>query len=234
MGDWDDDDWEAEVDLGALDSKLGGGAKAAWDDEEDEVEVQVAEVAKPSSATLAAKAKEVAIKEQTLQNQVKNALQEDEDDDSRKLRERRQVEEADHALTEELMGAAPKKKATLGGPTGLAGISLNTKAEHTTFGVTISKKLADSTPLTVVAFFKSLCERLPASMTTESLDQILAVLNEKRAIKKEKEGEVAKVKVGKSKKEVKKEKKRHADVFGGDDQLDDYYETYGSIEDDFM
>jgi len=233
MGDWDDDDWEAEVDLGALDSKLGG-AKEAWDDEEDEVEVVVPEVAQPSAATLAAKAKDLAIKDQTLQNQVKNALQEGEAADDRKLRERRQVEEADHALTEELMGGAPRKKATLGGPTGLAAIALNTKSEHTTFGITISKKLADSTPLTVVAFFKSLCERLPASMTTESLDQILSVLNEKRAVKKEKEGEVAKVKKGKSSKEVKKEKKRHADVFGGDDQLDDYYETYGSIEDDFM
>ena len=52
MGDWDDsgDDWEAEVDLGALDSKLGAGpAKSAWDDE-DELEIEAPEVATPSAA----------------------------------------------------------------------------------------------------------------------------------------------------------------------------------------
>lgn len=234
MSDWDDDDndWEAEVDLGALDSKLG--SKSAWDDEEDEVEIAAPEISAPSAATIAAKEKELAMKEQTLQNQVKNALQEGENAEDKKARERRQVEEADHALTEELLGGGGKKVASLGGSTGLASIPLNTKAEHTTFGITISKKLSNSTPLSVVAFFKSLCERLPAGMTTESLDSILAVLNQKRAEKKEKDGEVAKVKKGKTTKELKKEKKRHDDVFGGVDKLDEYYEQYGNMEDDFM
>jgi len=240
MGDWDDEDeWDAEGALGALDSKLGVN-KAAWD-EEDEVEVIVPEVAKPAEATLAAKAKAIAAQEAKLNSQVKYALQEEEGMEDKKARERRQVEEADHALTEDLMGSGASKpaKKTLGsassGAAGLAAITLNTIADHKTFGITISKKIQDSTPLTVVAFMKSLLDNLPPTMTTDSLDQILSTLTAKRADKAAKEGEQAKLaKNTKTKKQLKTEEKRHKDVFGGVDKLDDYYEQYGSIEDDFM
>jgi len=242
MGDWDEEeDWDAGDALDKLDSKLGVTSKSAWD-EEDEVEVIVPEVAKPSEATLAAKAKAIATQEAKLNNQVKYALQEEEGVEDKKARERRQVEEADHALTEDLMGgsgiAKPAKKSlgsTSSGAAGLAAISLNTISDHKTFGITISKKIQDSTPLTVVAFFKSLLDNLPPSMTTDSLDQILSTLNTHRTAKAAKEGEQAKLnKSSKTKKQIKTEEKRHKDVFGGVDKLDDYYEQYGSIEDDFM
>ena len=240
MGDWDDEDeWEADAALGALDSKLGA-TKTAWE-EEDEVEVSIPEVAKPAEATLAAKAKAIAAQDAKLNNQVKYALQAEEGMEDKKARERRQVEEADHALTEDLMGSGAVKpaKKSLGsassGALGLAAITLNTISDHKTFGVTISKKIQDSTPLTVVAFMKSLLDNLPPAMTTESLDQILSTLTAKRTEKAAKEGEQAKLnKATKTKKQIKADEKRHKDVFGGVDKLDDYYEQYGSIEDDFM
>jgi hypothetical protein len=243
MGDWDDEDnWEADVNLDALDSKLGAkSAKSAWDDEEDEVVIAAPEVAKPSQSTIAAKLKAMSAEEYKLNNSVKYAMQEEEGVEDKKSRERKEVEDADHALTEELMGGGPKpvkKLSSLGsassGTGGLAAIPLNTKQEHITFGVTISKKLEKSTPLTVVAFMKSLCSNLPECMTTDSLDKILAVLNAERAAKRDKEGEVAKVKTGKSSKQIKNDQKRHNDVFGGIDKHDEYYEQYGHMEDDFM
>jgi len=43
---------------------------------------------------------------------------------------------------------APKVKS-LGGAGSLASIPLKTKTDHTSFGVTVSKKMADSTPLSM-------------------------------------------------------------------------------------
>ena len=37
-----------------------------------------------------------------------------------------------------------------------------------------------------------------------------------------------------AKKEAKAKEKRHKDVFGGSDNVDEYYEAYGNLEDDFM
>lgn len=238
MGDWEDEDaWDADAALGALDSKLGAGnQKASWDDE-DEVEVAVPEVAKPAQGTLAAKAKAIAQQEIKLSNQVKYALQDEENAEDKKARIRREIEDADHALTEELLGSSTvKTEKKLSGSSvavGLAAINLNTVSDHKTFGLTIAKKIQDSTPMTVVAFFKSLLDNLPPGMTTESLDQILAVVTQKRAEKKEKEGEQAKANKGatKTKKQKAAEDKRHKDVFGGVDSLDPYYEKYGAIED---
>ena len=236
MADWDasDDEWEApNLDLGLGDAKSGGGGD--FDDEVDEVEIEKVEISVPSEATEAAKAKKIAQQEITLKNQVENALRENESAEDKKMRERKAVEDADNALTEELMGTKKTVKS-LGSSTGLAGIPLNTKAEHTSFGITISKRLSDSTPQYIGAFYKALTERLPPKMTGEVLDDMLVVLTKVRDAKKAVEGESAKsLKVSKaSKKEIKAKEKRHKDVFGGTDAVDEYYEQYGNLEDDFM
>ena len=244
MGDsWEEDEWDApdlDLNLGAGGAS-GGGAGDAFDDEVDEVELEKVEIATPSEATLAAKAKKVAEDEKVLQNQVLYALQEGEGAEDKKARERRQIEEADNALTEDLMGVSDKKKTGgLGsGPTGIAGIPLNTKAEHTSFGITISKKLTNSTPQYIAAFYKAFTERLPTKMTGEVLDDMVTVLTKVRDEKKAMEGESAKaLNKGKkgtaAKKEAKVKEKRHKDIFGGSDQVDEYYEAYGNLEDDFM
>jgi hypothetical protein len=235
--DWEEEDWETnDVADNVFAEKLNAN-KDSWEEEEDELEIEVPEVAKVAESTLAAKAKALELKEKALANKVKYELEEEMTSEDRKLRDRKQVEEADHALTEELMGGGSiiKKTKSLGGSTGgLASISLNTKADHQTFGITISKKIENSTTQGVVAFMKNLIERLPANMSTESLDSILKVLQNERIKKAAKEGEVAKVVKKTSQKDVKLARKKHNDKFGGSDDHDEYYEQYGHLEDDFM
>lgn len=246
MGDWDDDDF-----VPVLPSL---SAKNNFADEEDGVEVEPAVVVKvPTPAELAKRAQKLAEEEEKLASQLKFALLEGETEDDRKARERRQVEEADNKLTEELLGGgksksssapvasndAPKKSvSSLGSSSatgGLAAISLATKQDHTNFGITCSKKLAESTPIYVCAFYKALSERLPPKMTTESLDEILAVLQKVRDEKKKVEGEVAKSTAQKkSKKEIKAAEKKHNDIFGGSKFADKLLDEYADYEDEFM
>jgi hypothetical protein len=244
MGDsWEDEDeWDApelNLDLGGASSSGGGGGD--FDDEVDEVEIEKVEIAMPSEATLAAKAKKIAEDEKVLQNQVLYALQEGEGAEDRKARERKQVEEADNALTEELMGGGPAKKkpGLSSSSTGIAGIPLNTKAEHISFGITISKKIESSTPISVGAFYKALTERLPAKMSVEVLDDMVDVITRVRDEKKRIEGESLKdknkqKKEASAKKAIKAKEKKHKEIFGATDQVDEYYEAYGNMEDDFM
>ncbi len=242
---WEDDDWDVpDLELNQGNEKSNEAPKDGeggdFVDEVDEVELEKVEIATPSEATLAAKAKKIAEDEKVLQKQVLYALQEGENAEDKKARERRQIEEADNALTEELMGGSNNKKQSASSEiTGIAGIPLNTKAEHTGFGITISKKLADSTPQYVAAFYKALTERLPQKMTGEVLDDMILVLSKVRDEKKKVEGESAKAlnkgkKGAAAKKEAKAKEKRHKDVFGGSDNVDEYYEAYGNLEDDFM
>lgn len=252
MGDWEDDDFEPALPT-LTQSKT-------FEEEVDEVEVDPVVTAKaPTASDLARRAQKIADEEERLAQGLKFALQEGESTADRKARERRAIEEADHELTEELLGGGAKsaprtasgssvassatldptmKKlstASLGSSSsaggGLAAISLSTKQDHTNFGITCSKKLSESTPIYVCSFFKALCERLPAKMTTESLDEILAVLQKVREEKKKVEGEVAKQTLQKkSKKEIKALEKKHADVFGGSFKDD----PYADLEDTFM
>jgi hypothetical protein len=238
MGDSDEDNgWEEDIDLDALDAKLGG-ATANVEEEEDQVDIPVAAVAAaPSAATQAAKLKAIEAEAARLNSSVTLAQQEKEGVEDKKTRERKAVEDADHALTEDLLGA-PKASKSLGSKSsaslGLAAIPLGTKAEHTTFGLTIAKKLESSTPLNVGAFIKSLFENLPPAMTTESMETIAEQVGKILAQKKAVRGEVAKVKVVKSAKQIKQEAARHKDVFGGAEVNDEYDEKYASKFDDFM
>ena len=237
MADWDasDDEWDApDLNLGLGTASSGNGGE--FDDEVDEVEIEQVDISVPSEATEAAKAKKIAQQEATLKNQVENALRENETAEDKKMRERKAVEDADNALTEDLMGVKKTTKSLGSSTGGIAGISLKTKSEHTSFGITISKKLADSTPHYIAAFYKAMIERLPSKMTGEVLDDMVDVLTKARDAKKATEGESAKsLKASKaSKKDIKAKEKRHKDVFGGADAVDEYYEAYGNLEDDFM
>lgn len=250
---WEDDDFEVPP--------LPTLSKGKFDDEEDEVEIDP--VVAPRILTPAEQARreqKLAEEEAALARSLKYALQESETGEDRKARERRQIEEADNALTEELLGGgkggggggaaatskpasepvAKKAVASLGASSsltgGLAAVALNTKQDHTNFGITCSKKLADSTPIYICSFYKALSEKLlPAKMTTESLDEILAVIQKIRDEKKKIEGEVAKsTSQKKTKKELKAVEKKHSDIFGGAQYDDKLLDQYADFEDGFM
>lgn len=155
--------------------------------------------------------------------------------DQRKLRERRQVEEADAVLAGELFDTQSQKSTSVGSVSaakGIGALSLKTKQDHTSFGAATASKLSDSTTFNVGAFFKSVVKVLDNStITAETLDEILADLNKIRDSKVK----AAKTVVGKkSKKDIKALDKKHNDIYGGSDTVDKYEEAYGGMEDDFM
>lgn len=117
---WDDDDeWDADDDV--LDAKLGiAKPKNDWEDEEDlavsekaaEDKVRQVELKKKGSAL---QAKKLAEKEQQEELEIARKAMEIEAEmeanmtpEERQLLERQRIEEADHALTDDLFGAVDK------------------------------------------------------------------------------------------------------------------------------
>ena len=161
----DDDDWETAD----LKVKIPALNKKAWDDEEDLVELDAPKPAVPSAATLEAAAKKKKEEEEKLAAALKFASLENETADERKLRERKQVEQADNDLTGELFGGKADgagQKSSSGSLAGLvAGTALKSKDDHKNFGILCAKKMSDSTAFNVAAFYKSLAE-LPRPAVT--------------------------------------------------------------------
>ena len=125
---WDDDDeWDADDD-DAIDAKLGikkeESTNANWEDEEDlaiqqkaaEDKVRQVELKKKGSAL---QAKKLAEKEQQEELEIARKAMELEAEmeanmtpEERQLLERQRIEEADHALTDDLFGAVDKMSVT--------------------------------------------------------------------------------------------------------------------------
>jgi hypothetical protein len=156
--------------------------------------------------------------------------------DERKLRERRQVEEADAELAGELFDSRNQKGSaaapTVSAAKGIGALSLKTKQDHTSFGSATASKLSESTTFNIGAFFKTVVKVLDTQqVTAETVDEILADLMKIRDTK----AKAAKTVVTKkSKKDIKAQDRKHSDVFGGSETVDRYEEEYGGMEDDFM
>lgn len=225
---WEDEDFEP---------KLGQAEPPSnWDDEEDLVEVEKNYVATPSESQLQAQQRKAAEAERSLAAKLKNAELANETPEQKKLREKRQVEEADHEITGELFGAGASKFKSEDGSSsrGIGAITLKSKQDHTSFGNTIAQKLSDSSAFNTAAFYKSLSKCLQQDiMTTQVLDEILNDIKKIRDAKAKVEKPAAVAVAKKSKKAIKAEEKRHADIFGGCDGGDDDH-GYGDIEDNFM
>lgn len=150
-----------------------------------------------------------------------------------------QVEEADHELTKELLGGSNFKAGKAAGSggvmVGIAGASLKNKQDHINFGITVAAKLSDSTPFCISAFYKELTDRVKNDLSLENLNEILGSLTTLRDDKKKKE-DAAKATTPKvSAKDLKKKKKAHEETFGGGyDEEDEYDNSYGKMEDDYM
>ena len=229
MGDsWDDEEFEIPTIAAAPVI-----AAVNWDDEEDNVVVDEDIVSKPSASQVAAQKKKAAEEELTFQTKMKLSLLENETPDQKKLRERRQLEEADAELSSELFTKTKKSTAsssTTGG--GIGSIVLKTMGDHSTFGNTIAAKLKDSSAFNVGAFYKSLNKVLDKEISLEVIEEIYQTVSRIRDAKlKEKPANAPLVKK-KSKKDLAKDKQAHDDKFGGSSK--DYDDTYDNLEDDFM
>lgn len=193
-------------------------------------------VAAPSASQIEAAQKKARQAEEALAAKMKQAELANETADERKLRERRQVEEADAELANELFDKQSQKSSsslgTVSVAKGIGALSLKTKQDHTTFGSATASKLSESTTFNIGAFFKSVVKVLDSpSVTAETLDDIIADLTK---IRDSKVKAAKTVVTKKTKKEINAATKKHNEIFGGSDNVDKYEDTYGGMEDDFM
>lgn len=251
------DDWEDE-DFVPI---LPNAGKIAGAGEEDLLEKELAESSAPRPVDEAAIKRKEEAAEAAFKAKLQAAKEDNETPDQRRLRERRQIEEADHGLTNELFDkdqvaetakSSPKKAPSSAAPaaaaavnpsrnfsssggSGLGSIPLASNQDHFEFGNLVSVKLSDSTSFNIGAFYKGLAKVFKQNnVSVETLDEILVELNKAREAKAAKDGPKKKGDVGKkSQKEVKKENKRHEELFGFA-ETNSKYSGYDDIEDDFM
>jgi hypothetical protein len=110
---------------------------------------------------------------------------------------------------------------------GIAGASLKTIKDHETFALTIASKLEESksTSFNLSAFYMKLTNEIKNKLTSENIDEVLLILQTLKEKKKLLESK-AKPVVKKTVSQIKKETKKHNDVFGGSNDYDDKYSNY--------
>ena len=173
MGDsWEDEDFEVPI-------LTPAAVPSSWEDEEDQVDLSV-KVTKPTPAQVEAAKKKAKEDELALEAKIKLSLLEKETPEERKAREKRQVEEADNELTGELFSSSTKGKSVEGSSgslvKGIGSAVLKTKQDHTTFGVTVSQKLSESSAFNIAAFYKSLSKVLDSPTVTSEVVLLLLIL----------------------------------------------------------
>mmetsp|Transcript_37965 Transcript_37965/g.27951 ORF Transcript_37965/g.27951 Transcript_37965/m.27951 type:complete len:240 (+) Transcript_37965:92-811(+) len=238
-----DDDWENEDFVPTL--KV---ATSTVREEEDLLERELSNVSSAPRMTEEQKAKKAAEDEAAFMKKIEASKISEETADERRRRERLQVEEADHELTNELFQGMPAPTSPVpasGGSTpavqsskpkaaGLGGIPLNTNQDHFEFGNLVALRLQESTAFNVVAFYRGLSKLLKGqAITAENMDEITNEIKKIRDTKVKpapgKKGEPAKTSAADKKKQAKK----HEDTFGFSDRVSKYDE-FDALEDDFM
>mmetsp|Transcript_14486 Transcript_14486/g.31494 ORF Transcript_14486/g.31494 Transcript_14486/m.31494 type:complete len:237 (-) Transcript_14486:172-882(-) len=234
----DDEDWEsfsvptfaAPAATAAATSIVLPSSNLDGDEEEDLTLLEQPTTATPSASQQEAARKKAALEAEALASRVEFALLENETPEEKKVRELRQAQEAEaRMVANDLGGSAAAPATKVSAVTGIAAIPLKNKKDHETFAITVANKLGGSTSVCATAFMAELTNRVKANITTEGLDALLANLQAVRDSRKK----VEQVTNKKSKKEILKEQKAHADKYGGADE-DDYYDSYAALEDDFM
>lgn len=235
MADWDDDDFEVPV----LPAAVTSIKPPAFDDDEEEEDLALKEevksvITKPSATVLAAQKKKAEDEERALEAKAKLAAYENETPEQRKLREKLQAEQADAEIAGELFSGGKGGMAAEGTDSitkGLGSMTLKTKDDHTKYGNVTRQKLSGSSGFNVVAFYKTLSKVLDQpAVTGEMVDDIIKDLT---AIRDSKAKAAKTVVAKKSKKEIEKEEKAHADKFGGSFKASKY-DHLNDMEDDFM
>jgi len=252
---WDDSDDEWDVDDDALDAKLGivKPTENNFDDEEDlaVVEKQAAEkankdVLKKKGSALAAKRKaeedrqleiDAARKELEYQAELEAKMTPDE----LRAMERRRVEEADNALTDDLFGAVEKMTMDNNNSGKTAGDKLVLKdmKDHMKHARKVATCMKDHGKVHLAGiFFKEVLQQSKDVLDDNTISDIIKTCN---VIKNEKVQQAKKKVKGqaqKSKKQDKAEKAKakqlHDEVFGDNDVYDDYDAVGDDYEDAFF
>lgn len=225
MGDsWEDEEFEVQL-------PVASGAPSSWEDEVEEPEPEPVKAVDPA---LLQKQKELQKKKEqddavALSNKLKQAELAAESPAQRKLREKQELENAELATASELFDSGMSKSAAAPSSanltSGIAGAQLKTIKDHENFAITVASKLEDSTSFNIASFYIKLTEQIKGKLSLESLEEVTASLNTLKEKKKATEPK-PKVAAKKTVSQIKKETKRHADVFGGEGDYDDKYDSY--------
>ena len=232
-----DDDWENDdapvLAPTVFKAPTAQSAPLCGDDEEDLTLLQKPEVSAPSESQQAAARKKAQLEEEALASRIEFAKLENETPEERKIRERRQAEEAEaRMMTGDLGGVAVEAPTTVSAARGIAAIPVKTREEHKDFALTVANKLSNSTAICTTAFMTDLTNKLQKNMTIEGLDALLVTLKATRDARKK----AVKVDQRKTKKELRQEDEEHGDKYGRaqKDEVEAYYDSYSQMEDDFF
>lgn len=252
---WDDSDDEWDVDDDALDAKLGivKPIENNFDDEEDlaVVEKQAAEkankdVLKKKGSALAAKRKaeedrqleiDAARKELEYQAELEAKMTPDE----LRAMERRRVEEADNALTDDLFGAVEKMTMDNSNSGQTAGDKLVLKdmKDHMKHARKVATCMKDHGKVHLAGiFFKEVLQQSKDVLDDNTISDIIKTCNVIKNEKVQQSKKKVKGQAQKSKKQDKAEKAKakqlHDEVFGDNDVYDDYDAVGDDYEDAFF
>eukprot|EP00980_Cylindrotheca_fusiformis_P006218 scaffold1328_cov108-Cylindrotheca_fusiformis.AAC.8 len=254
---WDDSDDEWDVDDDALDARLGLAKPAAgnFDDEEDLALKEKAlqekanmENLKKKGSALAAKRKEdeerkleieMARKELEYQAELEARMTPDE----LRALERRRVEEADNALTDDLFGAV--EKMTVGGKKAAAAQEAGDKVvmkdmkDHMKHARKVAECMKGHGKVHLAGIFlKEVIQQSKDVLDDDTITEIIKACNVIKNEKVQQSKRKVKGQAQKSKKQDKvekaKAKKVHDEVFGDNDMYDDYDAIGDEYEDAFF
>lgn len=252
---WDDSDDDWDVDDDALDAKLGLSKPAEnnFDDEEDlalkekaDADLVSKDALKKKGSALAAKRKaeeerkleiELARKELEYQAEMEAKMTPDE----LRAMERRRVEEADNALTDDLFGAVNKMTldAKQGDQSGGDKLVLKDMKDHMKHARKVATCLKDHGKVHLAGIFlKEVIQQSKDVLDDSTISEIIkacnVIKNEKvQQAKKKVKGQAQKSKK-QDKTETAKVKKLHDEVFGDNDYYDDYDAMGNDYEDAFF
>jgi len=252
---WDDSDDEWDVDDDALDAKLGISKPQEnnWDDEEDlaltekvaKDKVNKETLKKKGSAYAAKKAAEeerkleieAARKELEYQTELEAKMTPDE----LRALERSRVEEADHALTDDLFGAVEKmtmdNKAS--GQQASDKLVLKDMKDHMKHARKVAACFNDHGKVHLAGIFLKECIQQSIDVLDDNtISDIIKACNVIKNEKVQQSKKKVKGQAQKSKKQDKavqaKVKQVHDDVFGDNDDYDDYDAIGADYEDAFF
>mmetsp|Transcript_15579 Transcript_15579/g.23208 ORF Transcript_15579/g.23208 Transcript_15579/m.23208 type:complete len:238 (+) Transcript_15579:82-795(+) len=237
MDSWDDDDFQVPI----IDVK--SKAKTSWEDEEEEEE----EIKSSGKAKLTEKQKEMAKKAKDekinkIARKYEESMFQNETPEEKRERERKQVEEAEKLLAEELFisrdltGSSKDEEGRE--------IQLKTTEDHVKIALELGEKMKKASKQSdILIFLKEVVSITQSKLSSNELKQLSNQINAFEKSKKMEEERskklAAKLKMENDKKEAQKAKKKiAADVFGGDyDNVGDEYDEMGveySDKYDFM
>lgn len=222
---WEDEEFEPQL------PSEKSEAPTSWEDEEEEdiPRVDLSKVGQKPQLSEAAKKRQEQKLAASKEARLAELLDAEESAEDRKLRERRLIEEGDHALTDELFGSQRSEEGVV--------IKLKDLKDHLALVQTINEKMVDSKKNHIVAFCKELLRSNEHNFEEKDCSDLILILQTQRDAKQKANKKVVvpskKANKGKSKKDLAEIQKKVEDNFGSattggeydhyEDQFDDFF-----------